>query len=81
MFVFALTVVVKCKVFLVYFMKIYERVEVQHHAFLTLSGQPHVLAPQPPWSKSLLRINTKMDLKEIVLLMPTDPLCGILCRL
>ena len=44
MFLFALTVVI-CKVVLMHFMKISEAVEVQYHAFLTLSGQPHVLAP------------------------------------
>jgi hypothetical protein len=71
-FVFALTVNVESKVVLVHFMKVYEGVEVQHHAFLTFSGQPHVLAPLTPWSKSLLRINIKTGLKEIVLMMQTD---------
>jgi len=80
-FVFASTVVVKCTVVLVHFMEIYGGVEVWHQAFLTLSGQPHVLAPLPHWSKSLLWINIKTDLKEIVLMMETDSLCVVLCRL
>jgi hypothetical protein len=48
--------------------EVYVGVKVQHHAFLTLIGQPPVLAPLPPWSKFLLRINIKTDHKEIVLM-------------
>ena len=64
-FIFALSLFDKCKVVFLHFMKMYGGVEVQHHAFVILNGQPHVLAPQPPWIKSLLWINIKIVLKKL----------------
>ena len=65
MFKFALTVVVKFKVVFLCFMKIYGGVEVQHHAFLTLSLQPQVLAPQPPGANPCYELILKQNLKKL----------------